>query len=177
MVKKKKRKVTGKKSLVIPRKWQLHCLYESKRLKIPRSSIGKIIRDVLREVERDIALPGVCELNVLFTDDRRMRAINREFRQKDKPTDVLSFPQFEPYEIRGKRRPRGVVGTYLGDLVISSETTLRQAKEFGVTPREELLRLIVHGILHLCGYDHEGVPAAAAQAMRRRERQVRGRVK
>jgi probable rRNA maturation factor len=135
-----------------------------------------MIAAVLREVESDISLPEVAELNVLFTDDKRMRVINREFRQKDKATDVLSFPQFEPKEIRGTRRPRGIVGTYLGDLVISTETTLRQAREFGVTPRQELLRLIVHGILHLCGYDHEGVPAAQAQAMRRRERHVRSQL-
>ncbi len=159
-----------------PREWKIHCTFESRKLRIPLRWIRTVISEVLCHAERDVKISEVCELNVLFTDDKRMRVINREYRNKDKATDVLSFPQFEPQEIRGKRKPRGVVGSYLGDLVISTDTTLRQAKEFGVTPRSELLRLIVHGILHLCGYDHEGVPASEAQKMRRRERQIRDTV-
>lgn len=159
-----------------PRDWKIHCTFESKKLGIPVRWIRNVISEVLCHSERDVHISGVCELNVLFTDDKRMRVINREYRNKDKATDVLSFPQFQPQEIRGRRKPRGVVGSYLGDLVISTDTTLRQAKKFCVTPRDELVRLIVHGILHLCGYDHEGVPAAEAQKMRRRERQIRDKV-
>jgi probable rRNA maturation factor len=109
----------------------------------------------------------------MVINDARMREINFEFRRKDKPTDVLSFPQYTPHEIRGVTTPRNSAGTYLGDLVISSETTIRQAKHFGVTVRAELTRLIIHGILHLIGYDHEGVLPREAQAMRRRERALR----
>lgn len=159
-----------------PRKWQIHCTFESRTLRIPTRWIRTLISEVLFHVERDVKIGDVCELNVLLTDDKRMRVINREYRNKDKATDVLSFPQFQPQEISGRRKPRGVIGSYLGDLVISTDTTLRQAKEFGVTPRNELLRLIVHGILHLCGYDHEGVSAAEAQKMRRREKQIRDKV-
>ncbi len=109
----------------------------------------------------------------MVINDARMREINFEYRKKDKPTDVLSFPQYTPLEIRGETLPEESAGTYLGDLVISSETTIRQAKRFKVTIKAELTRLIVHGILHLIGYDHEGVSAREAQAMRRRERSLR----
>jgi probable rRNA maturation factor len=89
-----------------------------------------------------------------------MRRFNRDFRGKDKPTDVLSFSQLEGES--------PVPSPSLGDLVISVDTTKRQAKEYGVTYTQEFLRLMVHGILHLHGYDHEGVSKAEAQRMRRR---------
>jgi rRNA maturation RNase YbeY len=133
-----------------------------------------MVKATLEQVEKEIKAPDVNELNVVITDDKRIRVLNREFRKKDKATDVLSFPQLTKAELAGKAR--GFVGSYLGDLVISSETTLRQAKEFGVSKREELLRLVVHGILHLCGYDHEKVPHSEAQRMRRKERAIRGRL-
>jgi rRNA maturation RNase YbeY len=133
-----------------------------------------MVAATLEQVEGEIKVPEVCELNVVITDDKRIRLLNREFRKKDKATDVLSFPQLTKAELAGRKR--GFVGSYLGDLVISSETTLKQAQEFGVSKREELLRLVVHGVLHLCGYDHEKVPQAEAQRMRRRERAIRARL-
>jgi probable rRNA maturation factor len=93
-----------------------------------------------------------------------MRRFNRDFRGKDKPTDVLSFSQLEGES--------PVPSPSLGDLVISVDTTKRQAKEYGVTYTQEFLRLMVHGILHLHGYDHEGVSKAEAQRMRRREERI-----
>ncbi len=156
--------------------WTLHLSLESKKLRLPASYIKKTTRAVLAHVEKEILLPDVRELSLVFVNDAKMRDINFEFRKKDKPTDVLSFPQYSPREISGKVRPKDVGGTYLGDLVISTETTLRQAREFGVTVKEELLRLIVHGVLHLCGYDHEKVPAKEAQRMRRRERAIRAAI-
>ena len=155
------------------RHWSVHVTLESRKLKLAPSAVKKLVSTVLRHAEPDIALESVREVNVLFTDDARMREINRQHRKKDKATDVLSFPQFTPAEIQGKRKPADLFNPYLGDLVISTETTLKQAKQFGVTPREELVRLIVHGVLHLCGYDHEKVPASEAQRMRRRERAIR----
>lgn len=156
-----------------PTSWQIHCTIESTLLKIPSQSIRSIVRSTLKHVAEEIALSHVSELHVMVINDARMREINFEFRKKDKPTDVLSFPQYTPQEIRGSVKPQEPAGSYLGDLVISSETTIRQAKRFGVTVRAELARLIIHGILHLIGYDHEGVPAREAQAMRRRERVLR----
>jgi probable rRNA maturation factor len=154
--------------------WRVHCTIESRALRIPVQRIRAIARSVLAEVSQEIAIPDVHQLHIMVINDARMREINFAFRKKDKPTDVLSFPLYTPREIRGLAPLKEAAGDYLGDLVISSETTLRQASRFGVSVEAELIRLIVHGILHLIGYDHEGVPAREAQKMRRRERGLRG---
>lgn len=167
----------SKKTASVRRAWKIHLSLESRKLAIPASWIKKLLREVLRQVESDIAIPEVCEIHLALTDDARIRVLNREYRKKDKATDVLSFPQFHPKEISGRSKKKvDAPGPYLGDLVISTETTLKQAKEFGVTKRDELTRLVVHGVLHLCGYDHEKVPAAEAQRMRRRERYIRSKL-
>ena len=159
------------------RTWKIHLTVESRKLGIPTPWIKKLLKEVLAYVESDIAIPEVCEIHLALTDDARIRVLNREYRSKDKATDVLSFPQFNPKEISGRTKKKvEVPSSYLGDLVISTETTLKQAKEFGVTKRAELMRLLVHGVLHLCGYDHEKVPAAEAQRMRRRERYIRSKL-
>jgi len=159
------------------RTWKIHLTVESRKLGIPTPWIKKLLKEVLSHVESDIAIPEVCEIHLALTDDARIRVLNREYRRKDKATDVLSFPQFNPKEISGRSKKKAEApGPYLGDLVISTETTLKQAKEFGVTKRAELMRLLVHGVLHLCGYDHEKVPAAEAQRMRRRERYIRSKL-
>lgn len=85
--------------------------------------------------------------SVAFVSDSRMRTLNRDFREKNKTTDVLSFP-FEPDEFEQD-------SNFLGDIVISAEQAARQASENGLTFDEEVRQLILHGILHLCGYDHE----------------------
>lgn len=159
------------------RRWKVHLTVESKKLKISSSWIRGVLAQILLHVERDIALPYVNELHLVLTDDARIRTLNREYRRKDKATDVLSFPQFSPAEISGRaRRHPPLPSPYLGDLVVSTETTVKQAKEFGVSPHRELVRLLTHGVLHLCGYDHEKVPAATAQRMRRRERYIRAKL-
>ncbi len=84
---------------------------------------------------------------IAFVSDRKMRELNREFRGKDSTTDVLSFP-FEPDEFDDRC-------DNLGDIVISLEQAARQSAENGLTLEEEVKQLILHGILHLCGYDHE----------------------
>jgi probable rRNA maturation factor len=78
---------------------------------------------------------------IAFVSDRRIRDLNRRFRNIDKPTDVLSFPAEEK--------------TNLGDIAISVETAAAQAKENGLTFEAEIAQLILHGLLHLSGYDHE----------------------
>lgn len=94
-----------------------------------------------------------------------MRTLNRRFRGKDRTTDVLSFPFREgPFQ---RVQPH-----LLGDIVISVPAADRQARERGAPRREELDRLLIHGLLHLVGYDHEG-GAAAARRMRARERSLR----
>jgi probable rRNA maturation factor len=78
---------------------------------------------------------------IAFVSDRTIRQLNREFRRVDKATDVLSFPAGDPPN--------------LGDIAVSVDTAARQAKENGLTFDEEVAQLILHGLLHLCGYDHE----------------------
>ena len=85
------------------------------------------------------------ELSILLTDDEEIRELNRTYRGKDRPTDVLSFPIGE--EVAGR--------LILGDVVISLDTARRQAEELGHTLEEEVSRLLAHGIIHLLGYDHE----------------------
>ena len=88
---------------------------------------------------------GHSEVSVTFTDNEGIRAINREYREKDVPTDVLSFPLFE----------EGADGTrMLGDIVISLEKCRAQAEEFGHSFERECAFLTVHSTLHLLGYDH-----------------------
>ena len=86
-------------------------------------------------------------VTVAFVSDRAMRELNRLWRHKQGTTDVLSFPveqdEFEKAE-----------GSSLGDVVISVEQAARQAKENGLTLDQEIAQLILHGLIHLCGYDH-----------------------
>ncbi|MGE3977034.1 MAG: rRNA maturation RNase YbeY [Nitrospira sp.] len=117
--------------------------------------------------ERILSVVGESrsELSLELTGDRRIRRLNREYRKKDRPTDVLAFP------IREAVMPRGVrsVTQMLGDVVISLPTAVRQAKRAGRSIDDELAMLLVHGVLHLCGYDHERNPREEAR-MSRRER-------
>lgn len=82
--------------------------------------------------------------NVLVTSNAKLRLLNLQFRNKDHPTDVLSFPA-----------PPTMNGSHAGDIAISAEIAMRNARELGHTPAEEIKILALHGILHLRGYDHE----------------------
>lgn len=95
---------------------------------------------------------GVSEgsgVTVVLTDDQEIHALNRTYRQVDLPTDVLAFGEADD----GFARPPGLA-PYLGDIIISFPTAIRQAEEQGHSVEEELALLIVHGCLHLLGYDH-----------------------
>ena len=105
---------------------------------------------------------SVQELSVLFTSDSEIQALNKDYRGKDSPTDVLSFSQLEGEESL-------VPPLSLGDLVISLDTAERQAKEFDVSFENEILRLTIHGILHLFGYDHENVSQEEIERMHAKE--------
>ncbi len=114
---------------------------------------------------RKLNLPD-AELSVLFVGDRAMRSLNRKYRGKDKTTDVLSFSYREgrfPY----------IQKNLLGDIVISVPKADRQAKTEGHTLQKEINRLLVHGLTHLLGYDHEA-GAREARRMYRKEVQLTG---
>ena len=91
---------------------------------------------------------GKHEATIVFVGDQAIRKLNRQFRGQDYVTDVLSFPsEAEPFEIEN--------GLQLGEVVISVQRAAVQAKEHGLIFSDEVRQLILHGLLHLCGYDHE----------------------
>ena len=107
---------------------------------------------------------GGAELSLVLVGDAEIRRLNRRYRGLDRPTDVLSFP------MHGRSRPRW--GTFLlGDVVISVEMVRRQARADGVPMIAVGERLLIHGLLHLLGYDHE-VSEAEPERMARRERSL-----
>jgi probable rRNA maturation factor len=116
-----------------------------------RSVLGELSRaEVRRWAERMLAHLelAAAELSVLLTDDAEMRTLNRVWRDKDRPTDVLSFSMREG-------QPAPLHGDLLGDVVISVPTAARQAKRGKRDLRVETCTLLAHGLLHLCGYDHQ----------------------
>ena len=98
------------------------------------------------------------ELSILFTDNEEIKSLNSAYRNKDKPTDVLSFPvDDELFE------------ESLGDIAISLEQAESQAPDFGNDTKHEILRLLIHGALHLVGYEHEDVSQEEVQRMQSKE--------
>jgi probable rRNA maturation factor len=101
------------------------------------------IREALKQSGAKVT--GVTELSVLLTDDAEQRDLNREWRDIDKSTNVLSFPQIEPF---------GPVSGLLGDISLARETVVREADEMGISFADHFTHLVVHGFLHLLGHDH-----------------------
>ena len=126
-----------------------------KRYVIHRSPLSAFVRNLKRRLRL-----GKREFNICFVDDRTIRRLNSAYRGKDKPTDVLSFPWNES---AGSHRletwPRGWEGdgitNFLGEVVISVEMARRNARAEGHSTLNEIRWLILHGVLHLLGYDHE----------------------
>ena len=133
-----------------------------------------LIRRTIRTALAAEGLTAPCEVDVLLTDDDGIHEINREMRQVDRPTDVLSFPEFDltPGELPGAEDADPGTGLVpLGDMVISMEHVAAQAREYGHTRRRELSYLVVHSALHLLGYDHLDEGPQKAQ-MRAREEAI-----
>ncbi|WP_026676345.1 rRNA maturation RNase YbeY [Fictibacillus gelatini] len=111
------------------------------------------LRELFDIAARMEGIAGDAELSVTFVTDEKIQEINKEYRHKDQPTDVISFALEEmvedEVEIIGADLPR-----MLGDIIISVETAKRQAAEYGHSIMRELGFLAVHGFLHLIGYDH-----------------------
>ena len=110
------------------------------------------VRKVLGKAAELYGLSEGGEVGVTFLDDAAIQELNRDYRDKDRPTDVLSFALNEGDEPEIVDAPEEEL---LGDILISLETTARQAEEYGHTLERELAYLTVHGMLHLLGYDHE----------------------
>jgi probable rRNA maturation factor len=107
---------------------------------------AQLLENAVQFVLAHQGLPSECELTVLVEDDERVHELNLQFLGIDAPTDVLSFPSDEIDPESGNR--------YLGDIIISYPKALAQSQQAGHTVESELQLLVVHGCLHLLGYDH-----------------------
>jgi len=112
----------------------------------------------LTNVTPELANPRLSA-SVLFTSDEEVHTLNREWRQRDKPTNVLSFPMLGREELL-RLSPQGAP-VLLGDIALAFETCAREAAEKGVPVERHAAHLLVHGLLHLAGYDHEEGPDEA----------------
>ena len=120
---------------------------------------------------------GKRKFNVCFVDDRAIKRLNAAYRRKPKPTDVLSFPWQGTNGVRPAGAAADEFAGFLGDIVISVETARRNARREGHSTANEIRWLILHGVIHLLGYDHEtdhGEMVALELAMRERLKIARG---
>lgn len=114
-----------------------------------------------------------AEVSVRLTDDAEVHALNRQYRGKDKPTNVLSFPMVQR-DLLDALRNTDDGEQLIGDIVLAAETVAREAADKGVSVPDHATHLIVHGALHLLGYDHE--TDDEAERMEALEREVLGRL-
>ncbi|MFT9056493.1 MAG: rRNA maturation RNase YbeY [Ethanoligenens sp.] len=122
-----------------------------KSVKIP-SGLRLLVRRCCNATLANEGFDGSAEVNVTFVDDVQIQELNAQYRHKDTPTDVLSFPMGE----NGKFDLNPDTGAYvLGDVVISLETASLQAEKYGHSLQQEVAFLTVHSILHIMGHDHE----------------------
>lgn len=140
-----------------------------RKVKVQAGSLRKTAESTLEYMGYPYA-----ELSILVTGDRKMRVLNRQYRGLDKTTDVLSFPALEgEAALKAASGGQGVPPAALGDIVISAPRALAQAGEIGQSLEDELSFLLVHGILHLVGYDHEGSPSDKRRMEKKQKEIVR----
>ena len=105
--------------------------------------------------QQQLGLKSHVEVQLTLCGNRKIQTLNKDYRGKDKPTDVLSFPVHDTLR-RGQRDDEFFFDVLnIGDIIISRDVARRQAKDFDISLSQEVIHLIVHGFLHLCGYDHE----------------------
>ena len=125
---------------------------ENRQDQVPLTEdVEALIHTVLNETARRHDLTELAEVSLTLVDDEQIHEINREYRDVDRPTDVISFALEEGEEPAVIGGPAEML---LGEIVISMETARRQAEEYGHTLAREVAFLALHGMLHLLGYDH-----------------------
>lgn len=117
-------------------------IFNDSKSKIPKAKINKLFKNIKKEMFDESYLGSV---NIIFSNDKEIKALNKNYRGKDKATDVLSFNMDSPVDD----------DSVFGEIYLSIETASKQAKKLKVSLDEEYLRLICHGLLHLLGYDHK----------------------
>ena len=130
---------------------EINNLTESSLSPVDKNIFSTVAKNVLKGENR-----GTENITVAFVDKAEMKKLNKKFRQKNKPTDVLSFNLDE----------KG----YLGEIIICPDVVKENAKKYGVTAKSETIKVFVHGILHLCGYDHEKSDREAEEMEARQEK-------
>ena len=120
---------------------------EERLLAVSERVLGSAANFLRREEGQPFPKAGAPEVSLVFTNDAAIRGINAEWRSQDKPTNVLSFPAFP-------LTPGKMPGPMLGDIIFAEETLTREAADLGKTFDDHLTHLMVHGFLHLFGYDH-----------------------
>lgn len=135
----------------------------------PENVLSRLAAKALEAAVRELGLTVKkgAEISIVFTDDAHIRALNRDWRQKDKPTNVLSFPAMPV-------RPGVPLPPVLGDIVLAAETIRREAGLEEKPFEHHLIHLTVHGFLHILGYDHE--TEAEAEEMEATERRILARL-
>lgn len=123
---------------------------QSQRLRREYGSLRREVRIWADRMLASLDLEG-AELSVLLTDDKSIRVMNRDYRQRDEPTDVLAFAMREGQAVGTPHRGEAEI---LGDVVISVETAARQARQHRRLLAREIMTLLAHGLLHLIGFDH-----------------------
>ena len=132
--------------------------------------IPRQLRKIAAKILSDLGCPEEAELSVSIVGDRTIRRINRDYLAKDRPTNVISFSLNEG--------ECGGINSYaLGDVIISADTAAREAAEGGFETHERISFLLLHGILHLCGYDHERNGETEALRMETKEKELFRRVR
>ena len=131
---------------------------------------GGWVKKIVRQVLKTERVVPPYEVSLVFTDSEAIKQLNRDYRGVDEPTDVLAFSML-PQKGTDSSFPLPPDGfTRLGEVIISYPQAVAQAKEQGHSPERELALLVIHGILHLLGYDHE--EPAEESKMREREREL-----
>ena len=116
-------------------------IFKETTVRLPRKRLSELFELIRRGEGRHLRS---VDVNLVFTTDRRMKTLNKQFRDKNKTTDVLSFSIDDG----------STDNTFLGEIYVSVPVAKRQAKSYGASLSEEHLRLACHGLLHLMGYDH-----------------------
>ncbi len=134
----------------------------------------EIVNKVCFEALKEHNIKGNFEISLVYTNDENIRKINKEYRDIDSSTDVLSFPQFEFEEVGKLEIKETKTPVLLGDVVISTMHAVNQAAEFGHSVEREIGYLVCHSILHLLGYDH--MVDEDKQKMRAKEEKIMERI-
>ena len=132
--------------------------------------LSELVTDVVRRAVEAGGVVHACDVCVVLSDDRELHILNLEYRGIDKPTNVLAFPQDSIDEDDENSFTTRQKRFNLGDILISYETLVREAEEQGKALRDHLSHLLIHGVLHLSGFDHE--KDSDAEAMEEKERVI-----